>query len=142
MSGRLDHAYQNAWELVKGKWVDPIAGCLGGYILLRLGKVLELRTAFSNMTRYFNEISDSHILYGEYMASSNNDSYAKDDFIMALDKGMPIVSDGLLRLFDRIQWYDIPHSRRSLLEKMFHKRIRGLLWAAWTPDELSPDMEL
>ncbi len=52
LSGRLDHAAnivglvagadRRGADLLDGKWIDPIAGCLGGYLLLSQGRLKEI----------------------------------------------------------------------------------------------------
>jgi hypothetical protein len=56
---------------------------------------------------------------------------------------LPIFADGLRILFNRVKKYNIVHLRRPLLEKAFSRRIRGILWSAWTPyDSLYRNYEL
>ncbi|MBV9282901.1 MAG: caspase family protein, partial [Chloroflexi bacterium] len=43
-SGQLDYTYESARDLLYGKWADPLAGCLGGYLLLRLGQPERIRS--------------------------------------------------------------------------------------------------
>src|SRR5205823_5626423 len=67
--GRLDLGHDNAIELLEGKWEDPIAGCLGGYLMLKLGVAEELGTAARNMVRTYPKLSDSHLLEAEFHAA-------------------------------------------------------------------------
>lgn len=146
LSGRLDYAYQSGVDLLQelsgvdslqdllwAKWEEPIAGCLGGYLMLRFGKANELETAVRNMSDFFGGLSDSHVLKAEYEASQGRNDAADAAFRTALDCGLPIFADGLTRLFDGVQRYCIDHPGTALLSKVFHNRVRGLLWSAWTP---------
>ena len=66
MNGDFDHVRNSAQEVLEGKWADPIAGCLGGYLLLRAGKAQDIGIAVRNMVEYFGGLSDSHVLLAEY----------------------------------------------------------------------------
>jgi len=138
LSGRLDHAYQNAIELLRTKWIEPIAGCLGGYLMLKLGKAKELSVASHNLTHYFDELSDSHVLAAEYLVSLKKTEDAIVAYHRALDRGLPILADGLSRLYDAVRLYDIQHPGVTLLKEVFNRRVGNLLWTAWTPEQLSP----
>jgi hypothetical protein len=93
IAGRLDHAFQ-AWEnlepeLLRLKWYDPLAGCLGSYLLLRMGKSKKLGQASENMQKYYGQLCDSHIIRGEYLSSIGDKENAMQYFIRALDQGYP-----------------------------------------------------
>lgn len=62
-----EHAYRDADELLHAKWLDPFAGCLGGYTMLSLNKPTELEVASKNMVKHYGNLSDSHILKAEYL---------------------------------------------------------------------------
>jgi hypothetical protein len=131
LSGRLEETGRNAEELLYAKWVEPIAGCLGGYILLKVNPTHHLLgIAVGNMTGHFGGLSDSYVLQAEYLASQEQDAQAAEAFRSALDRGLPVLSDGLVRLVDGIQRYQIQHPRAGLAQDVFKNRVRGLLWTA------------
>jgi Caspase domain len=136
MSGRLDHVSPVAEELLYLKWEEPIAGCLGGYLMLRLGKPNELAIAGSNMTKFFGELSDSHVLWAEYQASIKMHAVAKAEYYAALDRGLPIFADGIARLSDAVHRYQIKHPRIALLDNMLATSASGLMWTAFSTKEL------
>jgi hypothetical protein len=129
-----DHAYRDAKELLYAKWMDPFAGCLGGYTMIDLGKAEELRTAAYNMRNYFGELSDSHVIMAEHLVSieaSNKEIVAA--YKKAMSVGLPLFAPGLEKLVRAIEKYDIRHPQRAFIRKAFEDRIRGVLWTAWTP---------
>lgn len=130
VSGRLDHAYQNAIDMLHAKWEDPVAGCVGGYLMLRLGKPDELDVASDNMTRYYDQLCDSHILRGEFYAHQGINAQAKEHFAKAIDIGIPIFADGLALLSKALRKYKINHKQVSFLQDVLDNRVRGLLWSA------------
>lgn len=135
LSGRLDSANQYSDELLKYKFQDPITGCLGGYLKLKLGKANELKIPSHNMINYYGQISDSYILMAEYEESLNNEIEAKKNFEYAIRKEFPICSDGLLRLQNGIKKYDIQDKQVKLLDDIIEKQVNGLLWTAWIPKD-------
>lgn len=143
MSGRIEEPENSARALLEAKWVEPIAGCLGGYTLLKLNPNLIrslLDISSSNMTNYFNSLSDSYILRGEYLAHRGDDSQAAEAFRAALDQGLPVVQDGLGRLVSGIERYQIDHPRRDYVMSVFENRVRGLMWTAVPEEKLPPPL--
>jgi Caspase domain len=135
LSGRLDLAYPNARELLNAKWIEPIAGALGGYLMLRLGKVGELRRASANMSEFFGELSDSHILMAVYADLEREDrDLAAREFRRALDHGVPIFADGLGLLLDGIERHGIEHPRVPVVRSLFNRHLPGLIWSAVQSD--------
>ena len=131
LSGRLEEPGQNAVELLYAKWVEPIAGCLGGYILLKVNPDHRLLpVATENMVRNYGELSDSHVVRAVYLAHRGDDEHAQASFQTALDRGLPVMSDGLSLLVDGIQRYNIQHTRVGFIQDVFRNRVRGLLWTA------------
>lgn len=143
MSGRLDHAHDAARELLYAKWREPIAGCLGGYLMLRLDKPAELNIAAANMRNYFGELSDSHVLMAEYAGRVlRDDTWARQEFAAALERGLPLFADGAARLLEGVKRYGIDHPRVATLQTVVVRRVPGLLWAGWRPRELAPGQML
>lgn len=138
MSGRLDHAYEHADEMLRSKWADPVAGALGGYLMLQLGKPEELQVAAGNMIGFFGELSDSHVLMAEYLASQGYPDLAATELWNALERGLPMVADGLTRLREGVRRYGIQHPRADLLDRVYDRRVRGMIWTAWSPETLLP----
>jgi hypothetical protein len=136
LSGRLDYALETGVKLLFDKWADPLAGCLGGYLLLRLGKPHELSVATKNMVAFYGELCDSHVLKGEYEAHLGNEEVASMAYKRALDLGVPVFADGLTRLAAVVQKYQFQdHPNAQWISKVDSKRVRGYLWTAWRPSK-------
>lgn len=140
IADRVDgrHAYRNAHELLYAKWIDPLAGCLGGYTMLKLGQGVELNVAVSNMKAYYNELPDTHVLAAEYhlsLETKKGEAEARRACKAALDLGVPVFAEGLLRLASSIKRFAISHPRAAEVERVFKNRARNLLWTVWTAQE-------
>jgi len=142
LNGQLEHAYQNAPDLHNAKLVDPLAGCLSGYTMLKLGKAAELDVVARYMVNNFGELSDSFVLMAEHLTTLNNIDAAADAYRTALSRGVPLFADGLVRLLSGVQKHHIEHHRVELIKEVYMRRARGLLWSAWTPTDFSPVMPL
>ncbi|HEX7312949.1 MAG TPA: caspase family protein [Pyrinomonadaceae bacterium] len=132
------HALRNAVELLHAKWIDPLAGCLGGYMMLKLGQDNELEVAVNNMRRQYGELPDSHVLAAEFQLSlgtANGEALARRSYATALDLGLPVFVEGLLRLASGIERLGINHPRADEVRRVFTSRARNLLWTAWTIQE-------
>jgi hypothetical protein len=136
--GRLDLGHDNAVELLHGKWADPIAGCLGGYLLLKLGEAAALGTAARNMVRAYPELSDSHLLEAEYHAARGDQRAVERAAALALDAGLPIFADGVSRLLDFAGSLALSHPNGRLAATVLDHRVKGALWSLWMPKRFEP----
>jgi hypothetical protein len=136
--GRLDLGHDTADELLMGKWEDPIAGCLGGYLMLKLGKAQKLRRAARNMVRAYPELSDSHLLQAEFHAAEKRTVAAERSASEALDAGLPIFADGISRLLDYPGSFQMANDNARLASYVFDNRVKGALWSLWAPPKLTP----
>ena len=132
VGGRLELSGDSAIDLLKGKQMDPIAGCLGGYLLLRLGAIDKLVDAVNNMTAFYPGLSDSHVLRAEYEAARGHHDVAEQAAQRAIECGIPILMEGASLLLD----YQINHPNAQLLAKMYDRRIPTSLWTGWIPGRL------
>ena len=129
------HAYRDADELLRAKWLDPFAGCLGGYTMLNLNKAEELKVASKNMVKHYDNLSDSHILKAEYLLSQNSEVQAVESYKDALSRGVPMFVEGLKILNQAVRKYEIVHPQTALIKEIFENHVQELLWTAWTPKE-------
>lgn len=140
IADRVDgrHAMRNAIELLHAKWIDPLAGCLGGYTMLKLGQPEELSRAVDNMKRIYNELPDTHVLAAEYYQSletANSEDQARESYETVLKLGLPVFAEGLMRLVSGIKRFDVQHPLVDEVKQVFEKRVRNLLWTAWTNED-------
>jgi hypothetical protein len=136
LGSRLDLGHESAVDLLRGKVADPLAGCLGGYLLLRLGEAKGLGVAARNMTRLYPQLSDSHVLNAEYEAARGRSAAAERSTRRAIETGIPVFTEGLSRLLDALAEYRIDHPNARLLTTVFDRRIATSLWSAWMPGRL------
>jgi hypothetical protein len=136
--GRLDLGHDNAVELLRGKWADPIAGCLGGYLMLKLGEAAGLGTAARNMVRTYPELSDSHLLEAEYHLARGDKRAVERSATRALEAGLPIFADGVSRLLDYAGSLALSNPNGRLAAAVLDHRVKDALWSLWTPPHFKP----
>lgn len=129
-------ALQRAYELIELNFVEPIAECLGGYLLLRLGRSRELDSVVGNLTTYFPDLADSWILRAEHELANGRETEAKSAYRTALDLGIPLVTEGVALLRQATEHFGIDHPRCPLLNRIWQKRVRSLIWTSWLPGQM------
>ena len=82
---------------------DPFAGCLAGYVLLRLGLHPELETLAAAIAGVAPRLSDAHILRGELEAFRKRPEAAAQAFADAVNVGVPAFGEGLTRLLEGLR---------------------------------------
>jgi hypothetical protein len=98
--GRVSPLEPDVQLLVDDKWVDPIAGCLGGYLAIRMRMTERLDVATSNLVRYFGVLPDAHVLRGMVLRTMGRHEDAADEFREAIQIGIPIFREGVTFLAD------------------------------------------
>ena len=117
-------------DLLWGKWVDPLLGCLAGYSLIRVGMQNRFEEfAMQNMLHYFDGLPDSHILAG--MCDPVGRSH---HFLNALNRGLPVFSEGFQTLY---KWcyqenVELPLLRARALVEASKGLLSASPWTAWT----------
>src|SRR5918995_5950380 len=138
LGGQLEAGRDVARELLNAKKVDALAGCLGGYIFLRLGLAAELSRAARNLARFYPELSDAHVLMGEHAAANGSRTTAKEAFEKAIAAGLPIFGEGLTRLLEGLRAYKIEHPNERLVREVVERHMSGSMWSAFTPETFEP----
>lgn len=133
LSGRLDGAPALARELAAVAHEDPFAGCLAGYVLLRLGFHDELGDLADEIVRVAPQLSDAYILRGEHEAAAGRSETAAQAFADAVSAGIPVFGEGLTRLVEGLRANAFNHPRGSLVRHIFQRHVRGSMWSAFTP---------
>jgi uncharacterized caspase-like protein len=133
LGGRLDGAVSLAEELAAQAGDDPFAGCLAGYVLLRLGRREGLGKLASAIVAVAPELSDGYILRGEYEAYKQNSEASGQAFADAVAAGIPAFGEGLTRLVEGLRVSGFVHPRGWLVRYIFQQHARGLMWAAFNP---------
>lgn len=149
-------------KLLDGKWLNPLLGCLAGYILVRQGEAAKLvgrlsggagevlddpegpvaqaarhlrpiHSALRNLLTFFPELPDVHVLAG---LSDPVEERRSGHFERALRRGLPIFGEGARALADwaRRQSVHLPLEMREPLARL----LPGSPWTAWEAGEDSP----
>jgi hypothetical protein len=143
LAGRLEEPGESARMLLYAKCTEPIAGVLGGYIQLRVNPSSELLdVASNNMVRYFGELSDSHVLRAEYLDGQGRAAEAASVFRSALDRGLPVMQEGLAYLLHGVADHGIEHPQVERMRTLYEARVPGLLWTAVPVELLSSYMSV
>jgi hypothetical protein len=135
LSGRLDGADALARKLAEAASDDPFAGCVAGYVLLRLGhqKDKELERLAAAITAAAPTLSDAYILRGEFEAANGRPEAARQAFIDAVSAGIPVFGEGLTRLLEGLRANGFVHPRAALVRHIFQRHVQGSMWAAFVP---------
>lgn len=129
ISGRITPTAPDVEMLLHGKWADPIAGCLGGYLLIRRGESKELKVPARNLTKYFDGIPDAYVLLGEFLEHADQATAdATTAYMCALDRGLPMFRDGLVLLDAAIRRRSIQHDCAAAVARMLARVPAGALW--------------
>ena len=133
LGGRVDGALDLATEVARGARDDPFAGCLAGYVLLRLGSDEPLKDLAAAIVEVAPKLSDAFILRGEYEAHSKNTEARDQAFADAVGTGVPAFGEGLTRLVEGLRAGGFFHPRGALVRYVFQRHARGSMWSAFTP---------
>jgi hypothetical protein len=138
LDGRLDAGYELAGQLLARELNNPLAGCLGAYLYLRLGRTGELNETVKNLTTRFPGLSDVHVIRGEFEAAAGRAAEAKAAFAQGIEVGVPIFGEGLTRLLEGMRTYEVEHPLARLVAHIFDHHMSGSMWSVWLPGELVP----
>jgi DNA-directed RNA polymerase omega subunit len=129
--GRITPTLPDVDLLLWDKWIDPVAGCLGGYLLVRLGRAVELQVPARNLTTYFGDLPDAHVLNGVYLEKSDSaEGDPKSAYLAALDRGLPMFRDGLALLESAIERLELRHEGASRVRTVLAAVPAGSLWSS------------
>ncbi len=133
-----EYAHDIFNELSYDKWEEPMAGCVSGYMMLKnFGdkNIGSLEAITHNMPTYFGEFPDSYVMRGKYSNYRGNTDDAKNAYKVALNKGVPVFTEGLVTLYYAMKEYKFEDEKYSKkIEEVFNKRIRSSLWTCYVTD--------
>jgi hypothetical protein len=126
-------------RLLDAKFVDPILGCLAGYLLIRQKQAERYigvpgggatpnqiePSPMRNMLKFFGSIPDSHIL-----AALAQPDHREEHFANAAKLGLPLFTEGFSALFNAKNVEFKPFFR-----SIGHSLLTGSPWTAWTARE-------
>ena len=98
-SGRADRALMTmtatAEQLLQGKMADPIGAIIGGYALLKLHELDRMHDWPDNLANWFETLPDGAVIAGAVAARRGDDEAAGNWFKKAMERGIPIFSEGM-----------------------------------------------
>ena len=133
LAGRLTAVGALARELGEAAAEDPLAACLGAYVLLRLGLHQEVAAVADKVIAVAPELADAFVLRGEAAAAAGDDARARQAFKDAVAAGVPLFGEGLTRLVEGLRVADFFHPRGVVVRFLFQRHLRGSMWSAFVP---------
>jgi Caspase domain len=117
--------------LLHDKWRDPVAGCLGAYLGLRLGTELaSLDEASTNLGRYFGSMPDAHVVRGAVLDALERGAEAAAAYRAALERGIPMFRDGIALLTAAASRLRLAHPNLAALRDYAARPAADPLWSS------------
>jgi hypothetical protein len=135
LGSQLTPALATLEPLLEAPQLDPIAGCLGGYLLLRQRQLDRLAGLVTQMIKHYPGLSDAHVLRAVHRAAAGEGAAANAAARDALDCGLPFFAPCLEALAGLTPQSAQAHPRAELLKRIALRLVPGLLWTAWRPEE-------
>jgi len=133
LAGRLAAIEPVARQLADQAADDPLAACLGGYSLLRLGHAADAGKVADAVIAVAPTIADAYILRGEAAAAAGNDARSRQAFTDAIGAGIPLFGEGLTRLVEGLRAWNFLHPRAAIVRHVFQRHLRGTMWSVFVP---------
>ena len=95
----------DAEQLLESKMADPFGAALGGYALLKLGRLDKLHHWPRNLADFFPWLPDGAVIAAEESALEGDHQTAIVQVCEAARRGLPVFSDGLSLLSSRLREY-------------------------------------
>jgi hypothetical protein len=96
---------KDAEQLLQSKMANPFGAALGGYALLRLGRLERLHDWSRNLANWFPWLPDGALIAGEASALADDHETAIALVCDARRRGLPVFSAGLALLASRLREY-------------------------------------
>jgi hypothetical protein len=131
---------KHAEELLFGKHEDPIAATIGGYFLLRVRRLETLRSWAPNLARFAwlpdGAVIDGwqHCHAGKETGSTAEFDQAREQFLLAAARGVPVYTEGLRLLIDGLNLVATPDDDRQVHDALtaLRRYADAVDWAAVT----------
>jgi hypothetical protein len=142
LAGRLAAIEPIAGQLADCAADDPLAACLAGYSLLRLGYPAKAGKVADAVIAVAPTISDAYVLRGEAAAADGHDARSRQAFTDAIAAGVPLFGEGLTRLLEGLRAANFLHPRGHIVRHVFQRHLRGTMWSVFVPRPRSGDRKL
>ena len=133
LAGRLAAIEPVARQLAGEAADDPLAACLGGYSLLRLGHATDAGKVADAVIAVAPSIADAYVLRGEAAAAAGNEAQSRQAFTDAINTGVPLFGEGLTRLVEGLRASNFLHPRAAIVRHVFQRHLRGTMWSVFVP---------
>jgi hypothetical protein len=133
LAGRLAAIEPVARQLARSAEDDPLAACLAGYSLLRLGHAADAGKVADAVIAVAPTIADGYVLRGEAAAAEGNDARSRQAFADAIATGVPLFGEGLTRLVEGLRASNFLHPRAAIVRHVFQRHLRGTMWSVFVP---------
>jgi uncharacterized membrane protein len=142
LAGRLAAIEPVARQLAESAADDPLAACLAGYSLLRLGHADDAGKVADAVIAVAPTIADAYVLRGEAAAAAGNDARSRQAFTDAINAGVPLFGEGLTRLVEGLRASNFLHPRGAIVRHVFQRHLRGTMWSVFVPRARSGERKL
>jgi hypothetical protein len=133
LAGRLAAIEPVARQLADHAADDPLAACLAGYSLLRLGHAKDAGKVADAVIAVAPTIADGYVLRGEAAAAMDDDARSRQAFTDAISAGVPLFGEGLTRLVEGLRAWNFLHPRAAIVRHVFQRHLRGTMWSVFVP---------
>src|SRR5262245_2983578 len=133
LAGRLAAIEPVARQLAESAADDPLAACLAGYSLLRLGYAEDAGKVADAVIAVAPTIADAYVLRGEAAAAAGNEARSRQAFTDAIGAGVPLFGEGLTRLVEGLRASHFLHPRGAIVRHIFQQHLRGTMWSVFVP---------
>jgi uncharacterized caspase-like protein len=139
--GRYDYAKEAAQRFELTRWSDPIAGCLAGYLALRYSPTGDWNW-LQPLIDQFPDIPDLHLLDAEHRRALRQSSQAKDAYRRCVESGVPLFTEGMVRL-EAAMGPELIGAESDELNRRFADRVRSSLLSTFVEaPQLRAEFEL
>jgi hypothetical protein len=130
LGGRPDHVLalaESAEDMLMGKVSNPIGAALGGYALLRLNDLERLHDWPDNLAQWFDWLPDGAVIAAETAARRGDDDRAQGLFSTALGRGVPLFTEGLSLIGNRLPLLISDPDLAAPVRKELHDHAQPIL---------------
>ena len=130
VGGRPDHVLtlaESAEAMLRGKVADPIGAALGGYALLRLNALDRLHHWPDNLAQWFEWLPDGAVIAAVTAARRGDEERALALFHTALERGVPLFSEGLSLLGSSVPRLVMDPDLAASARRSLHTRAQPIL---------------
>jgi hypothetical protein len=111
------------------KWTDPYAAAVGAYLLLRLKEFNKMHDWARNLANNFRFLPDGCIIWAWQLIHQDppNENEIRKYLLMAVDRGLPVYSEGLRLLTDGLR---LMSSGGAVAREKVIKSTEVVLWSS------------